>query len=52
MFVDSDGNLALVDVTGEDEGVYHCQVNQSGVVVNGSSYVLMVLEPSGYRKSE
>ena len=52
MFVDGDGNLVLVDVTEENEGQYYCLVNQSGVVVNGSSFVLMVFEPTGYRKSE
>ena len=52
MFVDSDSSLVVVGVTGEDNGEYHCQVNESGVVVNDSSYMLIVFEPTAFTKSE
>ncbi|XP_065909622.1 uncharacterized protein [Dysidea avara] len=51
MFVDSDSSLVVVGVTGEDNGEYHCQVNESGVVVNDSSYMLIVFEPTAFTKN-
>ena len=42
----------VVGVTGEDNGEYHCQVNESGVVVNDSSYILIVFEPTGFTEGK
>lgn len=52
MFVDNGGSLVLVDVTGEDNGEYHCQANKSDAIVNTLSYTLMVLEPTGYTEGK
>ena len=45
MFVDGGGNLVLVNISEDRSGHYQCQINESGTITNGSSYVLTVQNP-------
>ena len=46
MFVHENGDLILANVSEDHSGHYHCQVNESGVITNGSSYVLSIHNPT------
>ena len=47
MFIHEDGNLVLVNVSGDHSGYYQGQTNESGTIRNGSSYLLNVQNPIG-----
>ena len=47
MFIHENGNLELVNVSGDKSGYYQCQTNESGTIRNGSSYLLNVQNPIG-----
>ena len=42
MYTHGSGDLVLVNVSEDQNGHYQCQVNEPGVIRNGSSYVLSV----------
>ena len=42
MYIHGSGALVLVNVSKDQNGHYQCQVNESGAIINGSSYVLSV----------
>ena len=47
MLVDENGDLVLVNVSSDRNGYYHCQTNESGTIINGSSYELTVQNSMG-----
>ena len=46
-FIDESDNLVLVNVSKDHNGHYQCQVNESGTIRNGSSFILTVQHPTG-----
>ena len=47
MLVDENGDLVLVNVSSDHSGHYQCQTNESGTIINGSSYELTVQNSMG-----
>ena len=47
MLVDENGDLVLVNVSSDHSGHYQCQTNESGTIINGSSYELTVQHSMG-----